>query len=100
MATKRMTCAADPRILASAAERPAGLVLRRKLITNPAQATDELICRTAGIAPQELAKARQIEADRNAPKGMMAMMMVAAAKQDKDDKNKKMVFLRNLFLRL
>ena len=61
-----------------------------KLITNPAQATDELICRTAGIAPQELAKARQIEADRNAPKGMMAMMMVAAAKQDKDDKNKKM----------
>ena len=64
--------------------------LVEKLITNPAQATDELICRTAGIAPQELAKARQIEADRNAPKGMMAMMMVAAAKQDKDDKNKKM----------
>ena len=64
--------------------------LVEKLITNPAQATDELICRTAGIAPQELAKARQIEADRNAPKGMMAMMMAAAAKQDKDDKNKKM----------
>ena len=64
--------------------------LVEKLITNPAQATDELICRTAGITPQELAKARQIEADRNAPKGMMAMMMVAAAKQDKDDKNKKM----------
>ena len=53
-------------------------------------ATDELICRTAGITPQELAKARQIEADRNAPKGMMAMMMAAAAKQDKDDKNKTM----------
>ena len=64
--------------------------LVEKLITNPAQATDELICRTAGITPQELAKARQIEADRNAPKGMMAMMMAAAAKQDKDDKNKKM----------
>ena len=65
--------------------------LVEKLITNPAQATDELICRTAGITPQELAKARQIEADRNAPKGMMAMMMAAAAKQDKDDKNKTMV---------
>lgn len=64
--------------------------LVEKLITNPAQATDELICRTAGITPQELAKARQIEADRNAPKGMMAMMMAAAAKQDKDDKNKTM----------
>ena len=64
--------------------------LVEKLIANPALATDELICRTAGITPQELAKARQIEADRNAPKGMMAMMMAAAAKQDKDDKNKKM----------
>ncbi len=29
--------------------------LVEKLITNPAQATDELICRTAGITPQELA---------------------------------------------
>ncbi len=49
--------------------------LVEKLIDNPALATDELICRTAGITAQELAKARQIEADRNAPKGMMAMMM-------------------------
>ena len=49
--------------------------LVEKLIANPALATDELICRTAGITAQELAKARQIEADRNAPKGMMAMMM-------------------------
>ena len=49
--------------------------LEEKLIANPALATDELICRTAGITAQELAKARQIEADRNAPKGMMAMMM-------------------------
>ena len=62
--------------------------LVEKLIANPAQATDELICRTAGITPQELAKARQIEADRNAPKGMLAMMMAAAAKQDKADKEK------------
>lgn len=49
--------------------------LVEKLLANPALATDELICRTAGITVQELAKARQIEADRNAPKGMMAMMM-------------------------
>lgn len=49
--------------------------LVEKLLANPALATDELICHTAGITAQELAKARQIEADRNAPKGMMAMMM-------------------------
>ena len=55
-------------------------------MTNPALATDELICRTAGITPQELAKARQIEANRNAPKGMMAMMMAAAAKKDNAEK--------------
>ena len=60
--------------------------------------SDELICRTAGITPQELAKARQIEADRNAPKGMMAMMMAAAAKQDKDDKNFLWPILRRSFL--
>ena len=61
---------------------PARLLVE-KLIANPALATDELICRTAEITPQELAKAREIEADRNAPKGMMAMMMTAAAKQNK-----------------
>lgn len=61
---------------------PARLLVE-KLIANPALATDELICRTAGISPQELAKAREIEADRNAPKGMMAMMMAAADKKEK-----------------
>ncbi|QIU96437.1 cobaltochelatase subunit CobN [Bacteroides faecium] len=67
---------------------PARLLVE-KLMVNPALATDELICRTAGITPQELAKARQIEADRNAPKGMMAMMMAAAAKKEhaKDGKS-------------
>lgn len=64
---------------------PARLLVE-KLMTNPALATDELICRTAGITPQELAKARQIEANRNAPKGMMAMMMAAAAKKDNAEK--------------
>lgn len=61
---------------------PARLLVER-LMANPALATDELICRTAGITPQELAKARQIEADRNAPKGMMAMMMAATDKKEK-----------------
>lgn len=61
---------------------PARLLVER-LMANPALATDELICRTAGITPQELAKAHQIEADRNAPKGMMAMMMAATDKKEK-----------------
>lgn len=52
---------------------PARLLVER-LIANPSLATDGLICRTAGITPQELAKAREIEAERNAPKGMMAAM--------------------------
>ena len=59
---------------------PARLLVE-KLMANPALATDELICSTAGITQQELAEARQIEADRNAPKGMMAMMMAAATKE-------------------
>lgn len=49
--------------------------LVRKLISNPALATDELICRTAGLTFEELVKARGIEASRNIPTGMMAMMM-------------------------
>ena len=60
--------------------------LVEKLIANPALATDELICRTAGVSPEELAKAREIETSRNAPKGMMAMMMAAAAKNKTGDK--------------
>ena len=63
--------------------------LVEKLISNPELATDELICRTAGVIPEELAKAREIEASRNAPKGMMAMMMAAAAKNKAEDKTGK-----------
>lgn len=59
---------------------PARLLVER-LMANPSLATDELICHTAGITPQELAKARQIEAERNAPKGMMAMMMAARSQK-------------------
>ena len=59
--------------------------LVERLISNPALATDELICRTTGVSLEELAKARRIEASRNAPKGMMAMMM-AAGKNKKSAK--------------
>lgn len=62
---------------------PARLLVER-LMANPSLANDELICRTAGITPQELAKARQIEAERNAPKGMMAAMMAAMGKVPKE----------------
>ena len=55
------------------------LVPARELVTlllgNPVLATDEFICRTAGITTEELAKAREIDASRKAPQGMMAMMM-------------------------
>lgn len=49
-----------------------------RLLANPSLATDEQICRTAGITPEELAKAREIDKSRNAPQGMMAMMMALA----------------------
>ena len=48
------------------------------LLKNPALGTDELICKTAGVSMDELTKARKIEKEKNAPKGMMAMMMAMA----------------------
>lgn len=57
-----------------------GLVER--LMANPGLATDELICRTAGISIEELQKAREIDAARHAPTGMMAMMMAASKPAD------------------
>lgn len=49
-----------------------------RLLANPSLASDEWVCRIAGIAPEELAKAREIDKSRNAPQGMMAMMMALA----------------------
>ena len=46
-----------------------------RLLSNPALGADELICRVADITSDELTKARKIEKSRNAPQGMMAMMM-------------------------
>lgn len=53
---------------------PARELVGRQL-EHSATVTDEQICRIAGITATELAKAREIVAERNAPKGMMAMMM-------------------------
>lgn len=51
------------------------------LLNGREKADDDFICRVAGITREELAQAREIDADRNAPKGMMAMMMATATKQ-------------------
>lgn len=53
-----------------------------------APVTDEQICRIAGITAAELAKAREIVAERNAPKGMMAMMMNRGASGKKKEYTK------------
>jgi cobaltochelatase CobN len=53
--------------------------LVERLIGNPGLATDEQLCRTAGIRMAELQKAREIDASRNVPTDMMAMMMAGAA---------------------
>lgn len=55
--------------------------LVERLLNGREKADDDFICRVVGITREELAQAREIDADRNAPKGMMAMMMAAATKQ-------------------
>ena len=52
-----------------------------RLLNGQEKVDDGFICQVAGITKEELAQAREIDQDRNAPKGMMAMMMAAAAKQ-------------------
>ena len=49
-----------------------------RLLANPETATDELICRTAGISTEELEEAHEVEASRKNPDGLMSMMMAAA----------------------
>ena len=51
------------------------------LLNGQEKVDDGFICQVAGITKEELARAREIDQNRNAPKGMMAMMMAAAAKQ-------------------
>ncbi|MCM1313570.1 MAG: cobaltochelatase subunit CobN [Bacteroides sp.] len=49
-----------------------------RLLVNPELATDEFICRVAGIPQTELDKAHEIEKARTAPQDMMSMMMSMA----------------------
>ena len=59
-----------------------------QLLARPSMATDELICRTAGITKEELAEARETEASRSNPDGLMSMMMAAAEEmQDQPSMN-------------
>ena len=51
-----------------------------KLLTNPAYATDGIVCATAHITPQQLSKARLVHKEITAPKDMMAMMMGGMSK--------------------
>ncbi|MDE5759821.1 MAG: cobaltochelatase subunit CobN, partial [Bacteroides sp.] len=46
-----------------------------RLLAAPSSATHELVCRMAGITPDELGKAHEIEQTRKAPEARMAMMM-------------------------
>lgn len=55
-----------------------------RLLATSSPATDELICRTAGITADELAKAHKFEKRRNAPSGMMSMMMVKSKGDDRE----------------
>lgn len=62
-----------------------------KLMNSSTEANDMMVCDIANISISELEKARQIDKDRNAPKGMMAMMMAMnnAGKKEKASTNGK-----------
>lgn len=55
--------------------------------------SDELVCNAAGITKEQLEEAREIIAQQNAPKGMLAMMM-AASKKDKAKKKPDMSMMQ------
>ena len=49
-----------------------------QLIDNPAMVNDAYVCRIAGITPEQLAEAHEIDKAKSAPQNMMAMMMSIA----------------------
>lgn len=57
-----------------------------KILANPSLATDELVCRLAGVKEEELLKARKVIQSKNTPRGMMAMMMGSNSKKEKAGK--------------
>lgn len=59
-----------------------------KLLADPSAASDALVCQTAHITMQQLAKAREVDSAMNAPKDMAAMMtMMKDSKSGKPGKN-------------
>jgi len=53
---------------------------------NGGEVSDELICSVVGITQKQLDESREIIRQKNAPKGMLAMMM-AMAKKEKENNN-------------
>ncbi len=51
------------------------------LYANPSGVSDQAICKVAGVTEAELQKSREVIAWKNAPKGMLAMMMAMSKKQ-------------------
>lgn len=49
-----------------------------QLIDNPTMVSDAYVCRIAGITPEQLTKAHEIDKAKSAPQNMMAMMMSLA----------------------
>lgn len=68
--------------------QPARALVAR-LLSNPRLATDELICREAGITTQELAMARDVDHIQQAPDAMSMMMQMSAGMTAQPEKAKK-----------
>ena len=50
------------------------------LLKNPDMATDQLVCKVAGISANQMARAREVDNALSGPKDMMSMMMQMGAK--------------------
>ncbi len=56
---------------------------------NGAAVSDELICKLGGVTAEQLAEARAVIEEQNAPKGMLAMMLAMSRKQGNDSTQQK-----------
>lgn len=78
--------------LSKAAFNDRYLAAAKKTVANlygsATEVSDPMICNIAGISEAELQKSREVTEWKNAPKGMLAMMM-AMSKNNKDAKNGK-----------
>lgn len=64
-----------------------------RLLNGQEKVDDGFICRVAGITKEELAQAREIDQNRNAPKGMMAMMGKKVKEYSKEEVNKALAIM-------